>query len=91
MLETTFTTETGTVVLTDLLAMGPDNGGHRLGRDVPHLLVRRVACTAGEVEIDVSYSRGRSTAWSCRCCRQWTAGHRARRCGVAGADHALEL
>ena len=55
VLETTFTTETGTVALTDLLAMGPDNGGHRLGRDVPHLLVRRVACTAGEVELDVSY------------------------------------
>ena len=35
--------------------MGPDNGGHRLGRDVPHLLVRRVACTAGEVEVDVDY------------------------------------
>jgi GH15 family glucan-1,4-alpha-glucosidase len=55
VLETTFTTETGTVALTDLLAMGPENGGHRLGRGVPHLLVRRVACTAGEVELDVSY------------------------------------
>ncbi|MBJ7593388.1 MAG: glycoside hydrolase family 15 protein [Candidatus Dormibacteraeota bacterium] len=55
VLETTFTTSSGTVVLTDMLAMGEDNGGHRLGRDVPHLLVRRVACTAGEVELDVSY------------------------------------
>src|SRR5512133_1216562 len=55
VVETTFTTETGTVALTDLLAMGPDNGGHRLGRGVPHLLVRRVTCTAGEVELDVSY------------------------------------
>jgi alpha,alpha-trehalase len=55
VLETTFTTPTGTAVLTDLLAMGPDNGGHRLGRDVPHLLVRQVACTDGHVEIDVSY------------------------------------
>ncbi len=55
VLETTFTTPSGTLVLTDALAMGPDNGGHRLGRDVPHLLVRRVACIAGEVEVEVSY------------------------------------
>ena len=45
----------GTLVLTDLLALGPDNGGHRLGRDVPHLLVRRVACSGGEVEMELSY------------------------------------
>ncbi|MEO8517621.1 MAG: glycoside hydrolase family 15 protein [Dermatophilaceae bacterium] len=55
VLETTFTTAGGTLVLTDALAMGPDNGGHRLGKNVPHLLVRRVACTAGEVEAEVSY------------------------------------
>jgi GH15 family glucan-1,4-alpha-glucosidase len=55
VLETTFTTPGGALVLTDLLAMGPDNGGHRLGRDAPHLLVRRVACTAGEVEVEVDY------------------------------------
>ena len=35
--------------------MGPDNDGHRLGRKVPHLLVRTVSCAAGSVEIDVSY------------------------------------
>jgi len=56
VLETTFGTDAGTAVLTDLLAMGPDNGGHRLGRDVPHLLVRRVTCTEGEVELEVSYA-----------------------------------
>ena len=56
VLETTFTTATGMLVLTDLLALGPDNGGHRLGRDVPHLLVRRVACTAGQAESDVAYA-----------------------------------
>ncbi len=54
-LETTFSTPSGTLILTDLLAMGPNNDGHRLGRDVPHLLVRSVACVAGSVEIDVSY------------------------------------
>jgi len=56
VLETTLAAATGTVVLTDALAMGPDNGGHRLGNDVPHLLLRSVACTGGEVEIDVSYA-----------------------------------
>ncbi|HZC72466.1 MAG TPA: glycoside hydrolase family 15 protein [Jatrophihabitans sp.] len=55
VLETTFMTSSGTLVLTDLLAAGPDNGGHRLGRDVPHLLVRRITCTQGEVEVNVAY------------------------------------
>jgi len=56
VLETTFTTATGLLVLTDLLALGPDNGGHRLGRNVPHLLVRRVACTSGSVELNIPYA-----------------------------------
>jgi GH15 family glucan-1,4-alpha-glucosidase len=55
VLETTFHARTGTLVLTDLLALGPDNGGHRLGRDVPHLLIRRVSCTEGAVEVEVDY------------------------------------
>src|SRR3954454_20763004 len=55
VLETAFSAATGTLVVTDLLAMGPDNGGHRLGHDVPHLLVRRVECTRGRVEIEVDY------------------------------------
>jgi GH15 family glucan-1,4-alpha-glucosidase len=56
VLETTFTTATGVLVLTDLLAPGPDNGGHRLGTSVPHLLVRRVACTSGSVEVNIAYA-----------------------------------
>jgi GH15 family glucan-1,4-alpha-glucosidase len=55
VLETTFTTDTGVLVVTDLLGMGEDNGGHRLGTKVPHLLVRRVACIAGMVEVEVDY------------------------------------
>ena len=55
VLETTFRTASGTVVLTDALALGPDNGGHRLGKDVPHLLVRRIECTTGEVEVGIDY------------------------------------
>ncbi len=56
VMETTFTTTSGRLVVTDLLALGPDNGGHRLGTDVPHLLIRRVACPEGEVEVVVDYS-----------------------------------
>jgi GH15 family glucan-1,4-alpha-glucosidase len=56
VLETTFHTPSATVVLTDALAMGPDNEGHRLGRDVPHLLVRSVTCVSGAAELEVSYA-----------------------------------
>ena len=55
VLETTFRTATGTLVVTDLLALGPDNGGHRLGQDAPHLLVRRLSCPDGTVEVDIDY------------------------------------
>ena len=55
VLETTFETPTGTLVLTDLLATGSAADGHRLGENVPRLLVRRVECPAGEVQVDVNY------------------------------------
>ena len=50
-LETTFRTADGELVLTDALGLGPDNGGHRLGTDVPHVLVRRLVCTEGTVDV----------------------------------------
>ena len=56
VLETTFRTASGTVVLTDALVMGPDNEGHRLGKDAPHILVRSATCESGEVEMEVSYA-----------------------------------
>jgi alpha,alpha-trehalase len=55
VLETTFTTDTGTLVVTDLLGLGEGNLGHRLGVDAPHLLVRRVACAAGTVVVEHDY------------------------------------
>jgi GH15 family glucan-1,4-alpha-glucosidase len=58
VLETTFATASGELVLTDLLALGDNNGGHRLGTTVPHLFIRRVACTSGSVEVDTSYAPG---------------------------------
>ena len=54
-LETTFRTGDGELVLTDALGLGPDNDGHRLGTDVPHVLVRRLACTAGSMDVLVEY------------------------------------
>jgi alpha,alpha-trehalase len=55
VLETTFRTATGTLVLTDALLTGPRDGGHRLGEDVPHVLVRRLACVAGRVPVEIEY------------------------------------
>jgi GH15 family glucan-1,4-alpha-glucosidase len=55
VLETRFTGAAGTMLLTDALALGPDNGGHRIGVDVPHLLVRRVECTQGSIEVEIDY------------------------------------
>ncbi|GAB3163570.1 glycoside hydrolase family 15 protein [Microbispora hainanensis] len=55
VLETTFRTGSGTVALTDALLTGPDDGGHRLGAGVPHLLARRVSGLGGEVPMEVDY------------------------------------
>jgi GH15 family glucan-1,4-alpha-glucosidase len=55
VLETTFRTPTGTVTLTDALAVGAENTGHQLGRGAPRLLVRQLRCTAGEAQLDVEY------------------------------------
>jgi GH15 family glucan-1,4-alpha-glucosidase len=56
VLETTHTTATGTVVVVDALATGEGNRGHELGEAAPHLVLRRVTCTAGEVDIEVEYA-----------------------------------
>src|SRR3954451_12266202 len=37
VLETTYTTPGGTIVITDALALGRDNSGHAIGRGAPHL------------------------------------------------------
>ncbi|HEY1278231.1 MAG TPA: glycoside hydrolase family 15 protein [Acidimicrobiales bacterium] len=53
VLETTFTTATGTVVMTDALVTAPGERGHELGNRSPGLLVRRVTATSGSVELGV--------------------------------------
>jgi alpha,alpha-trehalase len=56
VLETTFTTADGTAVLTDALAIGRNERGHDLGTHSPSMLLRRLACTGGEIEAEVSYA-----------------------------------
>src|SRR5271170_5024708 len=55
VLETTFSTPSGAVAITDALAMGKGNRGHELGNDAPHLLLRRATCIEGEVELSMEY------------------------------------
>ncbi len=56
VLETTFTTAVGTAVLTYGLAVGRNERGHDLGARSPSMLLRRLACTGGEIEAEVSYA-----------------------------------
>jgi alpha,alpha-trehalase len=51
VLETTFTTDSGIVRLTDAMAVPEDQRGHDLGKDVPHEVLRLVEGVAGEVEL----------------------------------------
>jgi GH15 family glucan-1,4-alpha-glucosidase len=53
VLETTFTTETGTVRLTDALAFDEGQRGHELGLRAPHELLRLVEGIAGTVELEL--------------------------------------
>jgi alpha,alpha-trehalase len=55
VLETTFRTPTGVAVLTEAMATGDDPDPHRIGRAAPHLLVRRVECTQGAVDIEMRF------------------------------------
>jgi GH15 family glucan-1,4-alpha-glucosidase len=56
VLETTFTTAGGTAVLTDGMAVGRNERGHALGARSPSMLLRRLTCTSGEIEVEVSYA-----------------------------------
>jgi alpha,alpha-trehalase len=56
VLETTFTTASGTAVLTDALAVGSNERGHHLGTQSPGMLARSLACIRGEIQAEVSYA-----------------------------------
>lgn len=53
VLQTVFTTDRGSVTVTDALATGPATGPHSLGAAAPHLLIREVTCTAGTVPMSI--------------------------------------
>jgi GH15 family glucan-1,4-alpha-glucosidase len=55
-LETTFRSATGTAVLVDAMAVGRNERGHELGAASPGVLLRRVSCTEGEVQVEVAYA-----------------------------------
>ena len=55
VLETTLRTPTGSVTITDALAMGSGNRGHELGKGAPHVLLRRATCTEGQVDLSLEY------------------------------------
>jgi GH15 family glucan-1,4-alpha-glucosidase len=55
-LETTFRTGAGTAVLHDAMAVGPNDRGHELGAGSPGVLLRRLTCTDGQVEVEVEYA-----------------------------------
>ena len=56
VLETTYTTARGTAVLTDALAVGRSERGHHLGLHSPGMLLRSLACTAGEIQAEITYA-----------------------------------
>jgi GH15 family glucan-1,4-alpha-glucosidase len=56
VLETTFAASAGSAVLTDALALGEDDRGHDLGAGSPCVLLRRIACTDGDIEVEVTYA-----------------------------------
>ncbi|GAA1389932.1 glycoside hydrolase family 15 protein [Catellatospora chokoriensis] len=57
VLETTFHTPTGTLAVTDAMAVGPNEHphGHSLGVGAPHMLVRAVSCRDGEVSMRLRF------------------------------------
>ena len=56
VLETAFVTATGTVTVTDALAVGRNERGHELGAESPHVLLRKVTCTEGRADVEIEYS-----------------------------------
>src|SRR5829696_5144812 len=52
VIETTFTTSTGVVRLTDAMAFAEGQRGHELGLDAPHEVLRLVEGVSGEVVLE---------------------------------------
>ncbi|MDP9384009.1 MAG: glycoside hydrolase family 15 protein [Actinomycetota bacterium] len=55
VLESTYTTETGRLRVTDALALGAGTRGHDIGQEVPHVLARVAECLDGEVPVELEF------------------------------------
>lgn len=55
VLETEVESDAGAVSVTDALASGPNPDGHSLCSSPPRVLVRRIECIRGEVEVTVEH------------------------------------
>lgn len=56
VLRTRFRTATGTLELTDALALGRGERGHETGAHPPHTILRRARCLDGEVELEIDFA-----------------------------------
>lgn len=55
VLQTTFSTATGIVHLTDAMCLGAGEREHDIGCGAPHCLLRSLTCTEGEMELEVDF------------------------------------
>ena len=51
VLESRFRCPHGTAVTTDALALGEDEEGHDLGHRAPHVVLRRITCESGAIDV----------------------------------------
>lgn len=56
ILETTWSTASGQVVVHDALSLGDHERGHDLGRTAPSILLRHARCIDGELDVTVHWS-----------------------------------
>ncbi len=56
VLRTEFTTDHGTVTVTDALALAHGVRGHDVGQGSPHVLLRRAQCLDGDVEVATEFA-----------------------------------
>jgi alpha,alpha-trehalase len=85
VLETTFSTATGSAAVVDALLLDANQRGHHLGRDSPHLLLRQIRGLTGQVELELEYAP-RSEYGLVWPQLSYTDGGIA---GIAGADITL--
>src|SRR5215469_14140763 len=56
VLETTFSTPTGSAMLVDAMAIGRNERGHELGVNSPGIVLRSISGQSGKVEIELEYA-----------------------------------